>query len=73
MNAVFSVVEKYLAGGQPYLAGQFSIADICMGAQLHRYFSLDFTRPKLDLLLAYYERLKTNKAYQTLILNEKFV
>ncbi len=71
---VFKIVETFLEnGGGAYLVGDFSIADICIGAQLHRFYTLNIERPTLPKLQAYYNLLKTRPLYEKLILNERFV
>lgn len=52
-------------GRGPWLAGvDFSFADIACGHILHRYFTLDWDRPDLPSLAAYYERLQSRDAYR---------
>jgi glutathione S-transferase len=52
-------------GKGPWLDGQyFTFADIACGHILHRYYTLNWKRPKLLGLEAYYERLQTRPAYR---------
>ena len=52
-------------GDGPWLAGEaFTFADIACGHILHRYFTLNWERPSLPALAAYYERLQSRPAYR---------
>ncbi|MGE3872962.1 MAG: glutathione S-transferase family protein [Parvibaculaceae bacterium] len=52
-------------GDGPWLAGEaFTFADIACGHILHRYFTLNWERPDLPALAAYYERLQGRPAYR---------
>lgn len=42
----------------------FTFADIACGHILHRYFTLDWPRPDMPALAAYYERLQARPAYR---------
>lgn len=47
-----------------WLAGEtISLADFTLGAQLFRYYTLDFPKPKTPALDAYYTRLTERPAY----------
>ena len=48
---------NYLTGDQP------TVADIPIGTALYRYYELDYERPDLPRLAAYYNRLKARPAY----------
>ncbi len=49
-----------------YVAGpQFSLADICNGVHVHRWFSFDRERPHQPHLRAWYDRLLERPAYRT--------
>ena len=49
-----------------WLAGDMiSLADFTFGAQLYRYYTLDFDRPSTPHLDAYYARLGERPAYRT--------
>lgn len=51
-------------GQHAFLAGDaLTLADFTFGAQLFRYFTLDFERPDLPNLYGYYERLSERPAY----------
>ena len=52
-------------GAGPWFAGErFSFADVACGHILHRYFTLDWERPELPALCAYYQRLQGRAAYR---------
>lgn len=52
-------------GDGPYLAGEaISFADMIVGSQLYRYFTLDFDRAETPALEAYYARLCERAAYR---------
>jgi glutathione S-transferase len=47
-----------------WLAGEtISLADFTLGAQLYRYYTLDFPKPDTPALDAYYTRLTERPAY----------
>ncbi len=49
----------------PYIAGEaFSLADIPWGVHAHRWFNMDFDRPELPGLHAWYNRLCERPAYR---------
>ncbi len=49
--------------GRDYLAGDFSIADIALGPQIHRWFALPIERPHQPRLRAWYDRLLSHPGY----------
>lgn len=60
----YGLIEPLL-GRQPYLAGEtFTLADIPWGVHAHRWFNMDFDRPALPNLRAWYDRLRQRPAYQ---------
>ncbi|MBF9033437.1 glutathione S-transferase [Rhodobacterales bacterium HKCCE2091] len=51
--------------GRDWIGGDdFTFADIAVGHQLHRYHEMDWDRPDLPNLSAYYARLRTRPAYR---------
>lgn len=59
------LLDDYLAAGSPYLAGtSFTIADIPTGLVVNRWFGIEFDKPKLPAVSAYYERLSERPAYR---------
>jgi glutathione S-transferase len=60
------VLEDHLASKGPYVMGQnFTIGDIPVGLVVNRWFSIDFAKPKLAAVSAYYDRLSERPAYKT--------
>jgi glutathione S-transferase len=65
LNGQMQRLDHHLAGSGPYVAGShFTVADIPVGLAVNRFFSVDFTRAKLDAVAAYYERLSERPAYK---------
>ncbi len=57
-NRQMGRVDTHLQGAGPYLAGrEFTLADIPCGLMVHRWMVLDFEKPKLAAIEAYYKRL----------------
>ena len=60
----YGMIEPLLSK-HPYIAGQdFSLADIPWGVHAHRWFNMDFDRPELPNLRAWYGRLCDRAAYK---------
>jgi glutathione S-transferase len=60
----YGMIEPLLAK-HPYIAGpDFSLADIPWGVHAHRWFNMDFERPSLPALRAWYDRLCDRPAYK---------
>jgi len=60
----YGLVEQQLAR-HAYIAGpEFTLADIPWGVHAHRWFNMDFERPALPALRAWYDRLCLRPAYQ---------
>lgn len=58
-------LEGVLADGRPYLLGdQFTVADIPVGLVVNRWFSIDFKKPELGKVRAYYDRLAERAPYR---------
>lgn len=67
-NAVAASANSQLEATGAYLAGpKLTIADIPFAAMLHRYMTLEISRPDLPALSAYYERLKARRAYADVV------
>lgn len=65
-NHQMRLLNGQLSGGGPYLTGhRFTIADIPVGLVVNRWASIDFEKPHLPSVLAYYDRLAERPAYRT--------
>lgn len=64
----FQLLETRLSD-QPYLAGdQLSMGDIVVGSSLYRFYTMEFDRPDLPALAAYYDRLSQRDAYRRTVM-----
>jgi glutathione S-transferase len=64
-EALWSILDRQL-DGRDYVASGFSLADICLGIYVHRWFSLPIERAALPRLRGWYDRLQANHAgYRT--------
>jgi glutathione S-transferase len=64
-GAQMAVLEAHLAANGPYVMGRnFTVADIPVGLVVNRWFSVDFAKPRLEAVAAYYERLSERPAYK---------
>ena len=69
-NRQFSRLDKHLSEGNTYMAGErFSIADIPVGVMVNRWMVLDFEKPELPAIRAYFGRLSERPAYRRHINN----
>lgn len=58
-------LDKHLAANGPYVCGQsFTLGDIPVGLMVNRWYSIDFDKPKLAALQAYYDRLAERPGYR---------
>jgi len=61
---VWGILEAELAR-HPYVGGgEFTIGDIPLGVHVHRWFMMEFERPSLPHLKAWYERLLQRPPYR---------
>ena len=59
------ILEDHLAAKGPYVMGEsFTIGDIPVGLAVNRWFSIDFRKPALKVVSAYYDRLSERPAYK---------
>jgi glutathione S-transferase len=59
------VLDDHLAKSGPYVTGQaFTIADIPVGLVVNRWYSVDFPKPELETVAAYYDRLAERPPYR---------
>lgn len=64
-NRQMKLLDEQLAAQGPYLLGNaFSVADIPAGLIVNRWMSIDFEKPSLPAVSAYYERLSERAAYR---------
>ncbi len=70
-NKQFTRVNATLAErGGPYMAGaSFTLADIPIGLMVHRWQFLDFEKPTLDAVNAYYQLLSEREGYRKYVRN----
>lgn len=63
-SAIWGLLDSRL-GAHPFVAGpDLTLADIAFGANVHRWFNIDFNRPNLPHLHAWYERLLARPGYR---------
>ena len=63
-NGKMEVLNDQLVSTSAYVAGSaFSLADIPIGLSVRRWFSMDFEKPHLPEISAYYERLCEREAF----------
>jgi glutathione S-transferase len=63
--AQMQVLEDHLASSGPYVTGKaFTIGDIPVGLVVNRWFSIDFPKPELKTVAAYYDRLAERPPYR---------
>ena len=61
----WAILDRQLEG-RDYVAGGFSLADMCLGPFLHRWFALPVPRPAMPNLEAYRARLhERHEGYRT--------
>src|SRR5262245_37504054 len=59
------VLEDHLAKSGPFVMGEaFTIGDIPVGLVVNRWFSIDFPKPDLKSVAAYYDRLAQRPPYR---------
>jgi glutathione S-transferase len=61
-----AILDAALAG-RLYVAGQFSMGDIPIGAEVQRWMRLPMERPRLPNLEAWFERLCARPAYKKIV------
>ncbi len=58
-------------GKHPFICGDsLSLADMCWGVHVHRWLNMDFDRPEVAHLSAWYERLLQRPAYRAHVARE---
>lgn len=61
----FARLERLLEGRSFLLGEALSLADICAGTSLYRYFVLEITRPALPAVERWYEGLQQRPAFRS--------
>lgn len=63
-NRQMGRLDTHLKAAGPYLAGaSFTVADIPAGLMVHRWMAIDFEKPSLPALDAYYARLSERAGF----------
>jgi glutathione S-transferase len=63
--AQMQVLEDHLAKSGPYVMGaSFTIGDIPVGLVVNRWFSIEFQKPRLEAVAAYYDLLAERAPYR---------
>ncbi|MHA1189515.1 MAG: glutathione S-transferase family protein [Alphaproteobacteria bacterium] len=65
LGTVARLLDRQLSRGAFVTGPELTLADITIGGQLYRYFTLDFERPDLANLKGYYDQLCARPAYAT--------
>jgi glutathione S-transferase len=60
----FQVLEQGLDGRDYVAGGSFTMGDIVVGANIHRWYALDVKRPPLARIEAYHARLQQRPAFR---------
>lgn len=63
MAAAFLILEDWLIGRDHLMGRKLTVADIPLGASVHRWYSLPIERPSLPRVEAWYRRLGERPAY----------
>ena len=63
------IFEQHLDGQQFVVGDTVTMGDITIGAASHKFFTLDFERPELPNVQAWYARLCEREAYKTHAMN----
>lgn len=64
-NRQMEILEAHLAATGPYITGaQFTIADIPVGLIVNRWKAIEFDKPNLKAVAAYYDRLADRPGYR---------
>ena len=67
--AAWKILEDQLKDGRPFVAGKdLTLADICLGMFVHRWYSYPVERPSMPHLRSLYDRLATRPPYKTHIM-----
>lgn len=61
---IFTDLDHHLTGKKYITGNNFTMGDICVGALLYRYFTMDIERPDIPNVQAWYARLQRRSAYK---------
>ena len=65
-NRQMQLLDDHLAANGPYITGAtFTIGDIPVGLIVNRWKAIEFTKPELKAVSAYYDRLAERPGYRT--------
>jgi len=66
---LWRIVEGHLRDGKHYMAGrELTLADICVGIFVHRWYNYPVERPELPHLKAWYDRIAARPGYKAHVL-----
>jgi glutathione S-transferase len=61
-----ALLDRHLQAGGPYLMGHdFTLADVPVGLIVNRWFAIEFDKPSLVAVSAYYDTLTTRAPYRS--------
>ena len=66
-NAVFAILERYLAGRKFVAGDELSVGDIPLGPFVYRYLTMKIDRPDLPNVKAWYDRLCQREGYRKFV------
>ncbi|WDR05768.1 glutathione S-transferase family protein [Devosia rhodophyticola] len=66
-NDAMALLDAQLAGRE-FVAGDFSYADIAIGVALYRWYTMEFNRPILPNVDAWYDRLQSRPTFKSSIM-----
>lgn len=64
----FAILDRHLSDRDFVSGNTFTMGDIPVGSALYRYYTMDFDRPNLPALAAYYDRLSQRPAYRETVM-----
>lgn len=70
VGKTLGILDKALEGHDFLVGSELSLADIELGALMHRYFTMPIERPDLPNVKAWYERLSERPAYRKHIMKD---
>lgn len=64
---LLELLDRQLADRDYVLGARFTLADVALGAPIHRWFSLEIERPTLPNVQAWYDRLRSRETYAQVV------